>query len=107
MTVPMWNKRTLIGNAPCVGRAPMPRRPPMETTPRLMCQRVTLHNGAYIGGEEEGKWGVGVPKGILGQHWGGGGGSWWHEQCTLKVFAWCLVCVSCSGPQFWAGRKFT
>ena len=45
VTVPMWNKRTLIGNAPCVGRALMPRRPPMETTPRLMCLGVTYHNG--------------------------------------------------------------
>ena len=26
---------------------------------------------------------------------------------TLKVFALCLVRVSCSRPQFWAGRKFT
>ena len=26
---------------------------------------------------------------------------------TLKVFALCLVRVSCSGPHFGAGRKFT
>ena len=40
MTVPTWNKRILIGSAPCVGQTPMPA--PMGTTPRHTCLGVTL-----------------------------------------------------------------
>ena len=61
------------------------------------------------GDRGEGERGGAVPKGILGQHLEGMGGlavaGAMHN--TLKVFALCLVRVSCSRPKFWAGRKFT
>ena len=51
-----------------------------------------------FGGEGEGKRGVGVPKGIVGQHWEGGGGLWLHEQCTTRwrylPCAWCVLVVA-------------
>ena len=37
-----------------------------------------------IGGEGDAKSTVGVQKGILGQHWEGGGGLWLHEQCKTR-----------------------
>ena len=81
-----------------------------RSTPRLMCLGVTPHNGASIGGGGGGREkGGGGAKGDPWTTLGRGGGlvvaRAMHN--TLKVFALCLVRVSCSRPQFWAGRKFT